>query len=104
VQESQIEKPLTKTELVNYLGPVIQDLKSELSTKSEMRSLERRLTDKINWQGTLMEEMNKKIDLALELSETTTSNDIAIKEHSSRIMNLENDVKVVKLALKTPKN
>lgn len=51
-----------------------------------------------------MEEMNKKIDVALELSETTTSNDITVKEHSVKIMNLETDVKVIKLALKTPKS
>lgn len=50
-----------------------------------------------------MEEMNKKIDLALELTEMTTSNNVSVKEHSSKILKLETDVEVIKLTLKTPK-
>lgn len=134
------EKPLTKSELVNYIGPVFQNLKGGLTEKidsverrltdkidavnsqltekidtvnsqltgkinsldGKVNSVESRLIDKINWQGTLMEEMNKKIDVALELAETTTQNDISIKEHSANIQNLETQVGAIKLVLKVP--
>jgi len=65
--KSNARTTLTKEDLVSYIGPVFQELKTKIDT------VESHLTDKINWQGTLMEQMNKKIDLALELTEMTHS-------------------------------
>jgi hypothetical protein len=130
------EKPLTKSDLVEYIGPIFQDLKGGLIEKIErlgskidsvntqltdkissvdnkltdkinsvtqnINLVDSKLTDKINWQGTLMEQMNKKIDLALEFTERTTQNDISIKEHSTKIENLEAEVGAIKIALKMP--
>jgi hypothetical protein len=53
-----------------------------------MKSMEARLNDKINWQGTLMEQMNKKIDTALEVSSTILNVKEKSKAHDKRISTL----------------
>lgn len=103
---------LTKEDMVNYIGPIFQDLKGEIKDlKTELRSdisvldkkltdkidwQGKKLTDKINWQGTIMEDMRKEVKLALELSGTSFQNESAIKDHETRISAVEDDIKVLK--------
>ena len=86
---------LTKTDLVNYIGPIFEDLKTDI------RKVEGRLTDKINWQGTLVDEMRRDILTALEASSPVLEEEETVKEHGERIALLERDVEILKAVKKS---
>jgi hypothetical protein len=51
----------------------------------------------------LYEQMNSKIDLALDVSKRVSFHDQILPEHSMRLDKVETEIKVIKLAITKPK-
>lgn len=83
-----------KNDMVNYIGPIFQELKTDIG------NVESRLSHKIKEEthrlGILMEQMDKKIDTALEASSSVLKHEDIVKDHEDRIEHLEGDVRVLK--------
>jgi polyhydroxyalkanoate synthesis regulator phasin len=118
---------LTKDELVNYIGPIFQELKTDIfsvekkltdkinSVESKLTenlgSVERKLTadiytvekklnDKINWDGTLTEQMGKALQVVLERTEMLQTDMQEVKKNLKRLDKVEAEVAVIKTVLK----
>ena len=86
-----------KTDVTSIKTDILR-LDKKMDTKvdfSQLEAVRSELIDKINWQGTIMDQMNKKIDLALESTGRIHSHDTILKEHSGKIETLERNVKVL---------
>jgi len=71
-----------KNDMVNYIGPIFQELKTDIG------NVESRLSHKIKEEthrlGILMEQMDKKIDTALEASSSVLKHEDIVKDHEDR--------------------
>jgi len=81
-----------KKDMINYIGPIFQELKGEIKKGQEE-------THKL---GILMDQMDRKIDTALEASLSVLEHEDTVKDHGERIDGLEKDVLVLK-AVSSPK-
>ena len=95
-----------KKDMVNYIGPIFQDLKGDINDiRSDNSKLNKRidsLAGETHKLGILMEQMDKKIDTALEASSSVLKYEDIVKDHDDRIVTLERDVRVLKL-VRSPK-
>ena len=76
-----------KSEMVNYIGPIFEEVKT-----------------KIHGQTILMEQMDKKINTALEAASSVLDYEQDVGNLDHRVGLLETDVKVIKLVLKNDKS
>jgi hypothetical protein len=93
---------LTKKELIDYIGPVFEDLKVEItSVRTGLRAeLTKHIDDKTHRLEVLMDATKREIMSALETCSAVSAKEEVVSEHGERIATLETEVRSVKLAIK----
>jgi hypothetical protein len=95
-----------KKDMVNYIGPIFQELKGDITELKggfqELKIEVKKGQEETHRLGILMEQMDKKIDTALEASSSVLKHEDIVKNHDERIVSLERDVRVLK-AVRSPK-
>jgi len=80
---ARIQTALTKKDMVNYIGPIFEEM------KSDSRRLE-----------VMMEANQREVLSALETYFSISEKEEAVKDHETRVTHLERDVKILKTVSK----
>ena len=93
------KKPLTVESIKAALLPAMAELFESHATRADDRF--KAVHQEIHGAKIMIEQMDKKIDTAIELASTANNNTDTVKDHSQRLKKLETEVDVLKQTVKT---